>query len=1038
MGDPTHLEKMGRELKCPICLSLLNSAVSLTCNHVFCNSCIMKSMKSGSACPVCKVPYRRREVRAAPHMDNLVSIYKSMEIASGFNIFVTQNSPPLTKLSDEHKQVGGNTNCGRDDIDWICEDTLGEQSILSKQEDSRKLNKSHMELSAPITSKPSFPTKKRVQVPQCSVSHSLAQPEKLQTGSRENKKGDFKNDLSVSRKNPIVNEKGEPTLSPFFWLRDEDGEKSSQHTDVDQLLDITPPNVPTFSDIKDSDDENASASYPKGTACGKSNVADFCDSEMFEWTQRACSPEIFSSPAKIQAENTTEMNGIQEGKSEAPPLSANANDEHSDESKKCVNTKPGMGVSEDVLVNRSPAIVKSARNQIGRNISNKRGRTAKDATLRKCARKNADKDLEVTVAAKRVSGKTMEKELEGKEFFLTSKEIEKWNKKDGGLKGEDVSSVSVRETLDMDDENTATDQLPISLDKKQGCSDLKRKENGSGKISPECKEQKLDSIEINMINEVFSNQNHMDNDESSHVYLLSVPLVEDKKISDINGKPSKQGEEVKSALSSEDYQEFKCKKNMEVSLDGILEDGLVNDHQEGPGIVFAEEAHSTENINNNSAKATESAEKVQASLNTGSLDNSATLGEHCKENDMAMLKLKLNYNIQCAFCLSSEDSEASGEMIHYYNGIPVTADYNGGSRVIHSHRNCAEWAPNVYFEDDNAINLEAELARSRRIKCCCCGLKGAALGCYEKSCRKSFHVPCANLIRQCRWDTENFVILCPLHASYKLPNESTRSQERRKKKCISKGQAPRQYNQHTFKHDINKHESWKSCVTHEKLVLCCSALTIGEKEIVSEFESLSGVTALKNWDLSVTHVIASTDENGACRRTLKVLMGILKGKWIVNIEWVKACIKAMKLVEEMQYEIAADIHGIKDGPRNGRLRLLNKQPNIFEGFKFYFLGDFIPSYKGYIQDLLIAGGGTILHRKPISGAQGNLLLDSSRSPTFIIYSLEMPDKCDPSKKNMILNRRWSNAEALASSTGAKAVSNKWVLNSIAACKLLAH
>lgn len=38
------------------------------------------------------------EVRPAPHMDNLVSIYKSMEIASGVNIFVTQNATS-TKLS---------------------------------------------------------------------------------------------------------------------------------------------------------------------------------------------------------------------------------------------------------------------------------------------------------------------------------------------------------------------------------------------------------------------------------------------------------------------------------------------------------------------------------------------------------------------------------------------------------------------------------------------------------------------------------------------------------------------------------------------------------------------------------------------------------------------------------------------------------------------------------------------------------------------------------------------------------------------------
>lgn len=73
---------------------------------------------------------------------------------------------------------------------------------------------------------------------------------------------------------------------------------------------------------------------------------------------------------------------------------------------------------------------------------------------------------------------------------------------------------------------------------------------------------------------------------------------------------------------------------------------------------------------------------------------------------------------------------------------------------VHPYR-----APNVYFEDDTAINLEAELTRSKKITCCCCGLKGAALGCYEKSCRKSFHVTCAKMIPQCRWDTVKFIIL---------------------------------------------------------------------------------------------------------------------------------------------------------------------------------------------------------------------------------------------------------------------------------------
>lgn len=37
------------------------------------------------------------EVRPTPHMDNLVSIYKGMEVAAGVNIFTTQIGPMVKK-----------------------------------------------------------------------------------------------------------------------------------------------------------------------------------------------------------------------------------------------------------------------------------------------------------------------------------------------------------------------------------------------------------------------------------------------------------------------------------------------------------------------------------------------------------------------------------------------------------------------------------------------------------------------------------------------------------------------------------------------------------------------------------------------------------------------------------------------------------------------------------------------------------------------------------------------------------------------------
>ncbi|KAM2161780.1 hypothetical protein ACFX1Q_039650 [Malus domestica] len=43
-----------------IFLSILSFADSLNCNHLFCNTCTVKSMKSGSICLVYKILYRRR------------------------------------------------------------------------------------------------------------------------------------------------------------------------------------------------------------------------------------------------------------------------------------------------------------------------------------------------------------------------------------------------------------------------------------------------------------------------------------------------------------------------------------------------------------------------------------------------------------------------------------------------------------------------------------------------------------------------------------------------------------------------------------------------------------------------------------------------------------------------------------------------------------------------------------------------------------------------------------------------------------------
>jgi len=105
-----------------------------------------------------------------------------------------------------------------------------------------------------------------------------------------------------------------------------------------------------------------------------------------------------------------------------------------------------------------------------------------------------------------------------------------------------------------------------------------------------------------------------------------------------------------------------------------------------------------------------------------------------------------------------------------------------------------------------------------------------------------------------------------------------------------------------------------------------------------------------------------------------IFISIFERRWILNIEhwWltlhvnlavllvlnplfvpsvgVKACIKAMKLVEEMRYEITADVHGIRDGPRNGRLRVLNKVCSCFYRCHLKHFGNrpFFSCFHGFI------------------------------------------------------------------------------------------
>ncbi|KAJ4980719.1 hypothetical protein NE237_031556 [Protea cynaroides] len=1037
MADIAHLEKMGRELKCPICLSLLNSSVSLTCNHVFCNLCIMKSMKSGSTCPVCKVPFRRREVRPAPHMDNLVHIYKSMEVASGISIFTTQ-AAPSTNILDGKNQGEGKSDTGNQQID-------GNSSRKSKKERKFKgKNAEHVKTNEKIPSpnlvKPSFPTKKRVQVSKYPLSETPTRFKSSDAGFGKSVEEDPLDSHVLPNNKPTFKEAREPLLSPFFWLRERNDEDDdvdrfcSQHTEGDNVMD-TPQKVPSFSDLKDSDDETPTTMTVNGEVHNGSKVEYAFDSEMFEWTQRACSPELCSTPIKKQEVNKDELCVIQE-ESDMTLYACTTfahGGETISENLGGISAKQGIENRSADMSNSSPQTNKSAEAPKEKRKSSKRARRTNGRSQRKRRKlslegdlgevPNVSSDKENLNEGNRCGSIDNALNLEGRNIKRGKKTSSATT---GPVKALHVPTKSI-EAEKSKIKNQGGDKMGAELAVSSGevhrngedlilrCKARKGSEIANAhhhqKNHKTARSQKVDDAVAKVHNEIPMNANQEYG--NMHAQLpFSCLKVNNNETLDLGKK----------TVTMANTREKRGKKRLNNSTDAKSKDGsideVLDDSNKNAARKIESIEHLKENLEVKAHRKLETNDKVPAIANEGFLRKCETVPNQ----------------IRCAFCQSSEDSEASGEMMHYFRGQPITSEYEGRSNVIHSHKNCTEWAPNVYFEEDTSVNLETELARSRRIRCSCCGLKGAALGCYEKSCRKSFHVPCAKLVPQCRWDNENFVILCPLHTSSKLPCESSGPQEKSRKRSIPKGQSHACKTKVPVKQCLIDSQQWKHSGSSNKWVICCSALPVAEKETVSEFAKLAGLSVAKTWCSSITHVIASTDENGACRRTLKFLMGVLEGKWILKIDWIKACMEALRPVNEVQYEISVDIHGIRDGPHLGRLRVFNKQPKLFNGFTFYLMGEFTPSYKGYLQDLVVAAGGTVLQRKPISKDQGELLSESSKS-TFIIYSLELPDKCDPVNKTGICNRRRADAEALAKSAGAKVASSSWVLDSIAACKL---
>ncbi|KAF6145542.1 hypothetical protein GIB67_037575 [Kingdonia uniflora] len=370
--------------------------------------------------------------------------------------------------------------------------------------------------------------------------------------------------------------------------------------------------------------------------------------------------------------------------------------------------------------------------------------------------------------------------------------------------------------------------------------------------------------------------------------------------------------------------------------------------------------------------------------------------------------LSSNLDFICALCQSSEESEASGPMVHYANRKVVGLDELVQPNDIHVHMNCVDWSPRVYYEGERIVNLENEIVRGAKLKCSSCGLKGATLGCYSTKCRKSFHVPCAVNISDCRWDAVNYHVLCPTHASLRLPGEKYRSKKKPTRPPSTK--KSNQKSERVWAASPGIANNW---------VLCTSDLSCAEMELLADFAGITGATVTETWNIKATHVIAGINEMGACKRTFKVLMAILNGRWILTIDWVNKCMEAMHPIEEEPYEVSLDVYGRRDGPKSGRLRQMNKAPKLFTDISFYLCGEF--DYKEDLEDLMLDAGGMLL-------TESMLVSQTCDTQTVSSKTLVVLPQCQPEQLH-------EEAKTLAARTRSLLVDHSWIFDSIAASVL---
>ncbi|NXX73815.1 BARD1 protein, partial [Urocolius indicus] len=133
-----------------------------------------------------------------------------------------------------------------------------------------------------------------------------------------------------------------------------------------------------------------------------------------------------------------------------------------------------------------------------------------------------------------------------------------------------------------------------------------------------------------------------------------------------------------------------------------------------------------------------------------------------------------------------------------------------------------------------------------------------------------------------------------------------------------------------------------------------SNLSSKQQKLLNKLATVLKAQRCTEFNSRVTHLVIP---DVPMPSTVKCMMAVLTGCWVLKFEWVQACLQSTVREQEEKYEI-------QGGPQRARLNREQLLPKLFDGCYFYFLGSFNHHQKSDLVELVKAAGGQILLRQP--------------------------------------------------------------------------